>query len=527
MRNNFCLKLCLLLFGIVWWGSINAQIVEVNSIECSGDSTGQLAVVANFGATPYTYLWSNGLTTPNIDGLHAGNYAVTVTESGGASMIYSYQLTSPLPVTATYTLAPNSTWPVNSGSILISPNGGSGWYNYSLYDSTSHKTTNQSNPFFGTLASGAYYITISDLYDCGRTDTIHISENAGLAVAVSIDTTACYMSKAPSSVQPSLAAVYPVVVSFDNATIFTILDTVNGPRPYVMSIPGDTLASIGSQFAPGFHLLTVVAADGTGFRYSWTVDSVVAPISISWTKTNDICFGNHTAQITSLAQGSWMGFTYHISGPNGFSINSNSASGLYAGEYSIVARDFTGCTISQTVLISQPDEPLHVVFDESVNPHCSYSADGKIIIHRVDGATNPITYSWSSGEHTPTIDSLFPGVYIITVSDANSCAAKDSITLRADRKACIFNVVTPNGDGYNDYLDLTNLCKSLKMQAVIFNEAGNKIATLDETKPRWDPSDPANPPTGTASTYTVFIDLTKNGQSYMQWAESFSVIYPK
>ncbi|MFH0866937.1 MAG: gliding motility-associated C-terminal domain-containing protein [Bacteroidota bacterium] len=527
MRNHFNVKLHLFILCLGVWSTINAQIIEVNSIQCFGDSTGELAVYSNFGTAPYTYLWNNGQTTQNIDGLNSGIYSVTVTESLGGTQNYSYTLNDPPLLTATYTLTDNSSWPVNSGSILINASGGTGWYNYSVYDSTSRIITNQVDPFFDLLASGAYYITTSDLYNCRNTDTVYILENAGLPVVMTIDTTACYMSTAPTSVEPSLAGVYPVVVNFDNSSVFTIIDTVMGPRPYVMSTIVDTLSAVSDQFEPGFHLVTVSAADGMGFRYSWTVDSVVAPISIAWTQSDNLCFGNNNGAIASIAQGSYNGYTYLIIGPGGFSVNTSSANSLFAGEYTITATDFTGCSLTQSILITQPDEPLRVDFDHPTNPRCPYSADGEIVIHQIEGAISPVTYLWSDGSNMQKIDSLFPGTYSVIVTDANNCTVQDSISLIADRRACIFNVVTPNGDGYNDYLDLSDLCIGMNMQAEIFNEAGKKIAVLNESNPRWDASDPSNPPTGTSSTYTVFIDLTKNNQPYMKWAESFSVIYSK
>ncbi|MFH1004118.1 MAG: gliding motility-associated C-terminal domain-containing protein [Bacteroidota bacterium] len=525
MRNQFHLHFLLLCLGM--WSTINAQIIEVNSIKCFGDSTGQLSVYPNFGSAPYTYLWSNGQTTHNIDGLKTGTYIVTVTESGGVVRNYSYILNNPLLLTATYSLTNNSSWPINSGSILINAQGGAGWYNYTVYDSTGRKIKNQVNPLFNLLASGTYYVTISDLYNCRNIDTLYILENAGLPVNMAIDTTACYISTAPTSVSPSLAGVYPVIVNFDNKSILTIIDTVMGLRPYVMSNLVDTLSSVSGQFKPGFHIVTVSSANGKGFRYSWDVDSVVAPISIAWTQTNNLCYGNNSGSIISIAQGSYNGFTYTISGHNGFLANSNSVDSLYAGEYIITATDFTGCTLSQSTLITQPDEPLRIVFDHPTNPRCPYSADGEIVIHRVDGAISPVTYLWSVGSNMQKISSLFPGTYSVIVTDANKCTVQDSISIKADRRSCIFNVVTPNGDGYNDYLDLSDICIGMNMQAEIFNEAGKKIATLNESNPRWDASDPSNPPTGTSSTYTVFIDLIKNNKPYMKWAESFSVIYSK
>jgi gliding motility-associated-like protein len=502
-------------------------IVEENSVKCFGDSTGRIGVYPNTGLAPFTYLWSTGATTQIIDGLKAGFYSVTVTDATAATWVFSYTLTEPQKITAVYTITSNGSWPVNTGNILVTVSGGSSWFNYSIVDSLTNVTTSQPTPLFSNLASGAYYVTITDLYSCMRIDTVHVGENANLPVVMTIDTTACYNSTASTTAAPSITGVVPIVVNFDNIQYDTIVEIIAGVRPYVMSTIGDTLSSISYAAEPGFHLITVYDANNNGFRYSWVVDSVVTPISITWTQHNNLCYGGNLGSITSLAQGSWNGFTYTITGPSGFSANSSSAGSLFAGEYVIQATDYTGCLSSQTVVITQPDEPLRVNFDILKNPRCPYSADGEITIRDVEGAEGALTYLWSMGETTQGLDSLLPGNYIVTITDANSCTTNDSLLLKADKGSCIYNVITPNGDGYNDYLDLSDLCKGKTMQAEIFNEAGKSIATLTEANPRWDGEDSSNPPTGMGSTYTLFIKVSVGGQPYMNWSESISVIYSK
>jgi hypothetical protein len=51
-----------------------------------------------------------------------------------------------------------------------------------------------------------------------------------------------------------------------------------------------------------------------------------------------------------------------------------------------------------------------------VNPHCGLS-NGSINA-TVSGGTAPYTYLWSNNETTEDIDSLPPGTYTITVTDA-------------------------------------------------------------------------------------------------------------
>ena len=78
--------------GCAGIGSINItqppQLVATasgNNINCAGQSTGS-AIAAVSGGTPgYSYLWSNGGTTASVNGLVAGTYSVTVTDSKGCT----------------------------------------------------------------------------------------------------------------------------------------------------------------------------------------------------------------------------------------------------------------------------------------------------------------------------------------------------------------------------------------------------------------------------------------------------------
>ncbi|NND32075.1 MAG: HYR domain-containing protein [Saprospiraceae bacterium] len=60
-----------------------AEVSDQINVMCTDDNTGQATVTVSGGTMPYTYLWSNGVTSAMATDLAAGEYTVTVTDDGG------------------------------------------------------------------------------------------------------------------------------------------------------------------------------------------------------------------------------------------------------------------------------------------------------------------------------------------------------------------------------------------------------------------------------------------------------------
>jgi uncharacterized repeat protein (TIGR01451 family) len=79
MMNRLVLALWLLQAGTsVWAITVN---ISISQEPLCTSANGALIATASGGSGPYTYLWSNGSTTPMITGLTAGTYSVIVTDS--------------------------------------------------------------------------------------------------------------------------------------------------------------------------------------------------------------------------------------------------------------------------------------------------------------------------------------------------------------------------------------------------------------------------------------------------------------
>ncbi len=125
-----------------------------------------------------------------------------------------------------------------------------------------------------------------------------------------------------------------------------------------------------------------------------------------------------------IATGGVSSYTY--SNDNGVTYqNSNVFTGLLANTYNVWVKDGNGCTVSQTITITQAGEILLTVSSDPVT--CAGSTDGIVYLNSVLGGTAPFTVSLNGGTPIP-----FTGVFAFTglqgglfhfieVVDSNGC----------------------------------------------------------------------------------------------------------
>ena len=100
--------------------------------------------------------------------------------------------------------------------------------------------------------------------------------------------------------------------------------------------------------------------------------------------------------------------------------------GLTAGSYTLTATSTSGCSITNTYSVTQPDS-LNINFN-TTNTTCSNLSNGNIVAN-VSGGTAPYSYQWSNSAVATSITNLIAGVYTLTVTDANGCTKLSSTTL--------------------------------------------------------------------------------------------------
>ncbi len=139
----------------------------VNNVSCAGTNNGNITVPVYGGTPPYTYAWSNGVTTPTNVGLSPGNYSLTVTDSLGGTSSGSYVITEPTPIIVTASLY-NECLNNSDGNIQLNVAGGISPYSYSWNNGSA--TSNPNN-----LIAGNYTVSVVDNNGCTNSQTYMLS----------------------------------------------------------------------------------------------------------------------------------------------------------------------------------------------------------------------------------------------------------------------------------------------------------------------------------------------------------------
>jgi gliding motility-associated-like protein len=128
---------------------------------------------------------------------------------------------------------------------------------------------------------------------------------------------------------------------------------------------------------------------------------------------------------------------YEVSwtGPDNFTSNSTSLTGLCPGTYSVTVTDDLGCTHEESFDITEPD-PLVVIIPDLFN--CATGTSDICAV--VTGGNGNYTYFWSTGATTNCIVVSQSGQICVTVTDDNGCVG----TVCSDIQ--VYGVLSVSGD---------------------------------------------------------------------------------
>lgn len=364
-----------------------------------GLPNGSINLSVSGGTSPFTYTWSSGQTTQDLNNIPAGDYFVTVTGGNGCTSVEAANVPNDdIPVFIDANVVGKTSCVLNNGSIslMITPS------TAAILWSTGSTAMNLSN-----LAPGDYTVTVSAGGNCTSSQTFTIDDISENPI-VTADISAAYCS-------------------FNNGAVDLSVDFGIPPYTYDWAhIPGPSNLQDLINLPAGNYAVTVTTSVGCTEVLYAPVDNENLQIEIMGVVDDDYsCVSNNG--YVELDVNPPFNYTYdwaHIPGPN----NQEDLINLAAGTFSVTVTYGT-CNANG----------VYEVLNAAVSPSVSISAtaatcgqsDGAVTLS-VSGATSPYTYNWAHlpGNNNPqNLVNLAPGTYTVTVTDFFDCSATASTTV--------------------------------------------------------------------------------------------------
>ena len=395
-----------------------------NNVSCHNQCNGSLtATVSLQSSPPYSYYWSGGqselstnATTNTQTGLCAGNYTVTLTNSGGCQSIAQLSLPNPMQLTGVLqVIQPSCT--SNNGQITAIPSGGVGPYTY-------YWSTSQTGQTIYSLGAGSYSVTIQDSYSCQLVLSTNLITPNSVSITTSHTDNVCYEGQNGTATATVTAGVAP----------FTYYWNTNPPQ--------NTATATG--LAAGTYMVTVTSSNGCTTNGLTNVGQPLAPINIQVTVDQNVsCYGNLDGQVSATATNGVPPYEFYWPG----NITGSSAT-LGAGTFVVTVSDAANCTNTVTFTITQPQQL--VLSPLQVNPDCGQS-NGSAIIAVATGGIAPYSYYWSTGLNqintsstASVLSDISAGSYTVTVVNSTGCSQTHSfIITNAGAPSISMSVVSP------------------------------------------------------------------------------------
>ena len=307
-------------------GTSGGPTITTSSVdENCGNGDGTATATAAGGTAPYTYLWDdpNTQSTATATGLSAGTYSVTVTDATSCNSNSSVTVGGSSGPAVTASVTTGSTCGNTDGTATATATGGTTPYTY-LWDDGGAQT----NASATGLGAGFYTVQVTDASGCSSSESVALSDIGA----------------------PTLSTTSNDVTCNGDGDGSALVSASGGATPYAYQWNDPTFQSTAAATSldGGTYAVTVTDAVGCKGVTSVTVaePSALLAVTSSTTTTTGNCVGTATANVI----GGTSPYTYLWGDPGAQS--TPTATGLCAGNFDVVIVDANGCSITETITVS-------------------------------------------------------------------------------------------------------------------------------------------------------------------------------
>jgi len=433
---------------------------------CADSANGSINLTTSGGTLPYTYLWSNGSITEDVNGLNKGTYTVIATDLNSCSTNATFNIAQPTPLVVLDSVINNLCPNDGLGAVFVSVSGGTPTYTYTWSNAAT-------SPAIQNLNGGTFGLTVSDLNGCKKVSS--------------------YTVAAPPALVSSIAGNEPDCNG--NFTGFAVITATGGTSPYTYqwstspvqnAVLATKLAGNATYFVTTTDQLGCTKVDSVFINQP---NKVIVNVGIN----NATCFGVANGDVIAHATGGTGVFNYYL---NGIFSGDSTFRNLKAGNYVVVVEDQNKCGASATFTVVEPGQ-----FSVNAGNDVTVIRDQPTQLSATAFSSNGIlNYSWTPASllsctlcQSPIATTDTTTAFVVLVTDSNGCINSDTVVVFVKNDFLYFipTAFTPNQDGLNDVFEV-NVLGASKLDMQIFNRWGEKVyssenyANAKTAGDRWD-----------------------------------------
>ena len=316
--------------------------IVTDPILCNGFATGTASSTTVGGTLPYTYLWSNGSTSPDISNVVAGPYTLTVTDSKGCFTFTGAVVQQPAAaLNVVPTIVDASCYEYSDGSISINITGGTQPYSFT-WGNNNEIILNNPSETISNLPANDYLVRVTDVNGCEFEQIVTVGQPTPFVANLSVTDALCFGGNT-GSIQSTVTG---------------------GTTPYVYAWSDGQTTPTATNLVAGTYGLLVVDDQGCRITDTATVNQPMQLLS-NVTITPISCIDQTDAAIKVVIAGGIQPYTYLWSTGE----TTNAISGLDEGLFTLTVTDAQACILTVDVIVDP-------VSNECVNPVNTITPNG-------------------------------------------------------------------------------------------------------------------------------------------------------
>jgi gliding motility-associated-like protein len=400
-----------------------------DTLDCNGNVNGSLQLNVSGGTPSYSFNWDNGIgAIQNPSNLGVGNYNVTITDANGCSTNTSAQVIAPAALTASAVSSNITCFGGTNAVAAVNVSGGTIPYSYQWSGTT------QTTPSVSGLSAGTHTVTVTDANNCTITASTTVNQPAQLQISLMPTDVSCFGGNDGSILAIPSGGTIPYSYQWSDASIGNISNPTN--------------------LSAGSYTVTITDAYGCNTTLSTTISTPTALQFSTSVITPATCNQNNGTIVVNASNGT-PNYNYNWSSNAGVSGNTNTATNLGSGNYSVTVLDANGCSDTISNIYFAP-HPAFQLTTNIIQPQCQNNS-GSIQIN----SNQSYNYQWSPNASTGNSNiaqNLSAGNYTLTISDATNCDTVLNFTINSSPTVTSTEQVT------NAYCGQTNGTISIQVQ---------------------------------------------------------------